>query len=88
MQNGSEKYDSFANELTTKVLEKLREIGKDDWIPESENVKEELRNTVSAFVSATIEKFDLVSKDEFNAQCKVLERTRIKLEELEKKIKD
>jgi BMFP domain-containing protein YqiC len=35
---------------------------------------------------ASLSKLDLVSRDEFDAQMRVLERTRTRLEELERKV--
>lgn len=49
-----------------------------------DDVKQHIRNTVIA----TFEKLDLVTREEFDVQRKVLLRTREKLEALEKKLAD
>lgn len=47
----------------------------------------DLESNIKAIVQAAFEKFDLVSREEFDIQQKVLLQTRIKLEELEAIIK-
>lgn len=46
------------------------------------DIKQHIRSTVTH----TFEKMDLVTREEFDAQCRVLLRTREKLEALEKKV--
>lgn len=48
--------------------------------------QEELSNNLKVIVSGIISKLDLVSRDEFDAQQIVLERTREKLDALEKQM--
>ena len=43
-------------------------------------------NTVKVIVKQVIEKLDLVSREEFEVQAEVLQRTRLKIEELEKQV--
>ena len=42
--------------------------------------------TISAVLQANLTKLDLLSRDEFLAQAKVLERTRAQLDELERRL--
>ena len=46
----------------------------------------DMQNNVNALLQSTFTKLDLISREEFDIQTKVLKRTREKLEELEKKI--
>jgi len=57
-------------------------------LPKDWNIlKADIENTVKVCAQKTFEKFDLVSRKEFDAQTEVLERTRKKLDALEKEIK-
>ena len=49
-------------------------------------VQKDLENNFRAVLRASLTKLDLVSRDEFDAQMRVLERTRARLEELEKRV--
>jgi BMFP domain-containing protein YqiC len=49
-------------------------------------VQQDLESNFRAVLRASLTKLDLVSRDEFDAQMRVLERTRARLEELEKKV--
>jgi len=49
-------------------------------------VQQDLENNFRAVLRASLTKLDLVSRDEFEAQMRVLERTRARLEELERKV--
>ncbi len=48
--------------------------------------KKEAQTSFQSILSAAFEKMNLVSREEFDAQCAVLARTREKLEELEKRL--
>jgi hypothetical protein len=50
-------------------------------------LREDLENNFRAVLRANRGKLDLTGREEFDAQRKVLERTRARLEELEKRIK-
>ena len=50
-------------------------------------VKSEVEATIRQQMERLLVDMDLVTREEFDAQCKVLLRTREKLEALEKKIK-
>jgi ubiquinone biosynthesis accessory factor UbiK len=49
-------------------------------------VQQDLEDNFRAVLRASLTKLDLVSRDEFDAQSRVLERTRARLEELEKRV--
>ena len=46
--------------------------------------KDEAEKALKAVLGAQLQKLDLVTREEFDAQARVLARTREKLEELEK----
>ena len=46
----------------------------------------DIEENINALLQSTFTKLDLISREEFDIQTKVLKRTREKLEELEKKI--
>ena len=50
------------------------------------DLKEDLEKQFRALVQSQLRKLDMVSRDEFDAQTAVLERTREKLEALEKQL--
>lgn len=50
--------------------------------------QDEISAHIKALISSVISKLDLVSREEFDAQQAVLERTRAKLEQLEKEFSD
>jgi ubiquinone biosynthesis accessory factor UbiK len=50
-------------------------------------LKSDFEKNCRAILSQAFSKFDLVTREEFDAQTKVLARTRKKLEELEKHVK-
>jgi BMFP domain-containing protein YqiC len=49
-------------------------------------LREDLENNFRAILRANLGKLDLAGREEFDAQRKVLERTRARLEELEKRV--
>jgi len=50
------------------------------------NLREDLENNFRAVLRANLTKLDLAGRDEFDAQRKVLERTRSRLEALERRV--
>lgn len=48
-------------------------------------LRNDIERNFNAVLRARLEKLDLVTRDEFDAQVRVLTRSRAKLEELEKK---
>jgi BMFP domain-containing protein YqiC len=49
-------------------------------------LREDLENNFRAVLRANLGKLELAGREEFDAQRKVLERTRARLEELEKRV--
>jgi BMFP domain-containing protein YqiC len=49
-------------------------------------MQKDLESNFRAVLRASLTKLDLVSRDEFDAQMRVLERTRARLEELERRV--
>jgi BMFP domain-containing protein YqiC len=68
------RIDDIARRLMESVPPGLRAIQRD------------LESNFRAVLRASLTKLDLVSRDEFDAQVRVLERTRARLEELERKV--
>ncbi|WOG27404.1 accessory factor UbiK family protein [Endozoicomonas sp. 8E] len=48
--------------------------------------REDIEHNIKAMVSSALAKFELVNRDEFDAQVAVLKHTRERLEALEKKV--
>jgi BMFP domain-containing protein YqiC len=49
-------------------------------------MQQDLESNFRAVLRSSLTKLDLVSRDEFEAQTRVLERTRARLEELERRV--
>jgi len=54
--------------------------------PAARAIQKDLESNFRAVLRASLTKLDLVSRDEFDAQMRVLERTRARLEELERRV--
>jgi hypothetical protein len=52
------------------------------------NMQEDVEKNVRAALSATFAKLELVTREEFDIQSQVLQKTRAKLEELELRVKE
>ncbi len=70
----SPRIDEIARRLLESVPPGLRAMQQD------------LENNFRAVLRASLTKLDLVSRDEFDAQMRVLQRTRARLEELERRV--
>ena len=68
------RIDEIARRLFAKVPEAAR------------NVQADLEENFRAVLRASLARLDLVSRDEFDVQMKVLERTRARLEALEARV--
>lgn len=66
------------DEIVKRLLESLPEGAR--------NLQRDLEGNFRAVLRANLSKLDLVTRDEFDAQAKVLERTRAKLEALEARV--
>jgi BMFP domain-containing protein YqiC len=70
------RIDEIARRLLAKVPEAARHIQAD------------LEENFRAVLRASLGRLDLVTRDEFDVQTKVLERTRSRLEALETRVKE
>jgi ubiquinone biosynthesis accessory factor UbiK len=68
--------DDLARRLADSVPQSLRAIGRD------------LEGNFKAVLQAQLSKLDLVTRQEFDVQSAILERTRAKLVELESRLKE
>jgi len=66
------------DEIARRLLESLP--------PGLRTLREDVEQNFRAVLRASLSRLDLVARDEFDAQTRVLERTRARLEELEKKV--
>ncbi len=69
-------FDELTNKLASVVPESAREL------------QEDLEKNARALLSNTLDKLDLVTREEFDVQKAVLARTRAKLEALEKQVSE
>jgi BMFP domain-containing protein YqiC len=69
------------NEKLNEISNKIREIVKDSPLPDIEK-------NIDALLKGMFTKMELVTREEFDIQTEVLKRTRLKLEELEKKLSE
>jgi BMFP domain-containing protein YqiC len=73
--------DSFRiDEIAKRLLEKVP--------PGLRSVQQDLESNFRAVLRASLGKLDLVSRDEFDTQTRVLERTRARLEQLEAQVRE
>jgi len=68
----------FLNDLARKLSEVLP--------PSLQLLKKDLENNFHAILQSTFSKLDLITREEFDIQAKVLERSREKLSALEKSL--
>ena len=70
------RIDEIARRLLDAVPPAFRSVGQD------------LETNFKSVLRSSLGKLDLVTREEFDTQLKVLERTRSKLEALEKKVEE
>jgi BMFP domain-containing protein YqiC len=70
--------DFRIDELARRLMESVP--------PALRGVQQDLESNFRAVLRANLARLDLVARDEFTAQSRVLERTRARLEELERRI--
>lgn len=70
--------DLRIDELARRLLESVP--------PALRGVQQDLESNFRAVLRANLARLDLVARDEFTAQSRVLERTRARLEELERRV--
>lgn len=56
--------------------------------PGARRIQEDLETRFRAVLTSAFEKMDLVTREEFDIQTSVLERTRLKLEALEQQLRE
>jgi len=56
--------------------------------PGLNNLKDDMEKNVHALLQSALSKLDLVSREEFEVQKAVLAKTRLRLEELEKRVEE
>ena len=71
---------NFLDDLSKKLSEALPEDLK--------TLKKDLENNFHTVLQAAFTRLDLITREEFDAQTKVLARTRKKIESLETKVKE
>jgi BMFP domain-containing protein YqiC len=73
--------DSFRiDEIAKRLFEKVP--------PGLRSVQQDLESNFRAVLRSSLGKLDLVSRDEFDTQARVLERTRARLEQLETQVRE
>ncbi len=72
--------------MDTKVIDDLSKRLGEILPPGVSVLKEDMEKNIRSVLSAAFSKMDLVSREEFEVQSKVLHRTREKLEALEKQL--
>lgn len=70
-----------------KINDVIRDV-LDNLSPGLKNMPNEMQHNFRAAIQAVFERLDLVTREEFDAQCAVLLRTREKLEVLEKRYQE
>ena len=68
-----------------KIDDLVRQLGA-TLPPELESFENELKKQFRGVLESAFQRLDLVSREEFDIQVKVLQKTRLKLEALEKQI--
>jgi ubiquinone biosynthesis accessory factor UbiK len=71
--------NDFIDTLAQKICQKMPESLK--------GASDDVKAQVKSCVHSALKSMDIVTRDEFDTQVKVLEKTRQKLDELEKKLK-
>ncbi|MCF6768059.1 accessory factor UbiK family protein [Thiotrichales bacterium 19S11-10] len=72
--------------LDAKIFDEMAKKFTDALPPALKNMQEEMEKNFKTIMQSTFSKLDLVTKEEFDVQVKVLEKTRAKLEKLEKEL--
>lgn len=72
--------------LDPKIFDEMTKKFNDSLPPALKNMQSELEKNLKSAIISTFHKMDLVTREEFDVQVKVLERTRAKVEKLQKQI--
>src|SRR5436305_217824 len=76
------------NHMNTPKLDEIVRRLVESVPPGVRALQKDLESNFRAVLRASLTKLDLVSRDEFDAQMRVLERTRARLEALEKRAEE
>jgi len=82
-----ERYNK--NDVFSNMNESLEELAKriSSLIPgDVKHMQDDFENNVRSLLQTTLSKMNLVTREEFDVQSAVLQRTREKLEQLEKQL--
>ncbi len=72
---------------TSRIDEIARRL-VDNLPPAFRATQRDLESNFRAVLRSSLSKLDLVTRDEFDVQCRVLERTRARLEALEARVRE
>ena len=72
--------------INPKSLDELTEKIQSLLPPGMDRLQQDLKSNVSALLSASLSRMDLVTREEFDVQSAVLARTRAKLDALEAQV--
>lgn len=71
--------------ITKKVEQILSEVAK--VIPDDfQNIRQDIEKNLRASLTASLARMDLVTREEFDVQTALLQRTRAQLDQLEEKL--
>ncbi len=74
--------------LDAKLITDLAQQLTNALPPQARALKDEVSKSFEAVLATQLQKLDLVTRSEFDAQARVLARTREKLEALEKRLNE
>lgn len=74
--------------INAKVIDELTKRLSNALPPGANVLKEDMEKNVRSVLHAAFSKMDLVTREEFEVQAQVLQRSRTKLEALEKKVSE
>jgi BMFP domain-containing protein YqiC len=72
--------------IPSKLLEGLNAQLTELFSDNSHSGQQELRNAVNRILQSTFSRLELVTREEFDAQTEVLQRTRAMVEQLEQRL--
>ncbi|MCF6764522.1 accessory factor UbiK family protein [Thiotrichales bacterium 19S3-7] len=72
--------------LDTKIFDEMAKKFTDSLPPALKSMQEEMEKNFKNIMQSTFSKLDLVTKEDFDRQVKVLEKTRNKIDHLEKEL--
>lgn len=72
--------------LDAKIFDEMAKKFTDSLPPALKSMQEEMEKNFKMILHSTFSKLDLVTKEEFDRQVKVLEKTRGKIDRLEKEL--